>query len=498
LELIGWNEVKFLVFNKGKKVSSHDLYGAYVFGGDGIAIRRVKISFEDGVIECKKTTQATSGLALLWPVEGFGKLLLPTTCLPERQQPYNLNVEIARAKLMQIINKREDWSVFSSPPVLTELSEQSQDLFIGAVQNLSNPAKAAQLADDALRRAMIFSEKLSIRQADSFFNAKSTTHGFSRGCLGCRLDLNRINDSTYIDRLLELFGFVLVPVKWSQVESKKGKFEYSLIDESINVLNKKKLAICAGPLLKFSPDCLPEWLLTDKKADFEKIRESAYRFILNIVSRYADRIRSWIVLSGLNMHNHFGFDFEQTLEITRASNMAVKSISNRVLKIIEISNPWGEYYAQLENTIPPVVYIDMIMQSGIGFDAFGLQMQFGKNDYGMHVRDMMTISASLDRFALLGKALYITGVEVPSVADSDKGEFSGVWHSRWDEELQGQWIEQFYKIALSKPFIDSIIYSNLVDNNQSVIANSGLLKENLEPKRSFMVAKRMRDVIFNR
>jgi hypothetical protein len=140
----------------------------------------------------------------------------------------------------------------------------------------------------------------------------------------------------------------------------------------------------------------------------------------------------------------------------------------------------------------------MIMQSGIGFDAFGLQMQFGKNDYGMHVRDMMTISASLDRFALLGKALYITGVEVPSVVDSDKGEFSGVWHSRWDEELQGQWIEQFYKIALSKPFIDSIIYSNLVDDNQSVIANSGLLKENMEPKRSFMVAKRMRDVIFNR
>jgi hypothetical protein len=197
------------------------------------------------------------------------------------------------------------------------------------------------------------------------------------------------------------------------------------------------------------------------------------------------------------MDNHFAFDFEQVLEITRASSMAVKSISNRVLKIIELSNPWGEYYSELANTIPPLVYIDMLMQSGIGFDAFGLQFQFGKNEYGMHIRDMMTISANLDRFALLGKALYITGLEVPSSVDSDKADCSGVWHSRWDEELQGQWIEQFYKIALSKPFIDTVVYSNLLDNDQSIISSSGLMKENLEPKRSFMVIRKLHDAIFS-
>ena len=487
-----------MVFNKGMKALSYDLDGAYVFGSDGIAIRRVKLTFNDGVIDCKKPNKSTSGLALLWSVEGFGKLLLPTTCLPERQRPYNLNVEITRAKLMQIINKREDWSVFNSPPVLTELSEQAQDLFIKAVQNLSNPAKAAQLADESLRRAMIFSERLSIRQAESFFNAKSSGHGFSRGCLGCQLDPRRINDPAYIDGLMELFGLVLVPVRWSDVQIEKGKYEFSLIDECISVLNKKKLAICAGPLICFSPDCLPRWLLSDKKADFEKIRDSAYQFVFQLVSRYSDRIRSWIVISGLNMFNHFGFNFEQVLEITRATNMAIKSISNRVLKIIELSNPWGEYYSQLNNTIPPLVYVDMIMQSGIGFDAFGLQMRFGKNEFGMHVRDMMTISANLDRFALLGKALYITAVEVPSLLDSDKAESSGIWHSKWDEELQGQWMEQFYKIALSKPFIDSVVYSNLVDNKDSIISSSGLLKENLEPKRSFMVMKKLHNVIFAR
>ena len=41
------------------------------------------IEFKDGFIECKKLNMETAGLALLWPVEGFGKVLLPTTCLPK-------------------------------------------------------------------------------------------------------------------------------------------------------------------------------------------------------------------------------------------------------------------------------------------------------------------------------------------------------------------------------------------------------------------------------
>ena len=489
--------MKFLVYNKGKINKNFDLLGAYVFGNDGIAIRRVEINFEDGIIECKKPHQSTSGLAILWPVEGFGKVILPTTCLPEREQPYILNVEIARAKLMQIINKCEDWSIFSSPVVLAQLLKQAQELFISAIQNISNTARASHLADESLKASMDFSEKLAVRQAVTSFNAKSSSHGFSRGCLGCQVDFEHINEPAYIEKLMELFGFAMLPVKWSLLEPQKGNYDFSLIDESINALSKKKLAISAGPLLCFSQDSLPDWLLSDRKADFEKIRESAYQFVVTMLNRYSDRIRSWVVISGLNMYNHFRFNFEQVLEMTRAATMAVKSVSNRVLKIIEISDPWGEYYSQLENAIPPLVYIDMIMQSGISFDAFGFQIKFGKNESGMRLRDLMSVSANLDKLSFLGKALYITGVEVPSSLDSEQSEFSGMWHGRWDEELQGQWIEQFYKIALSKPVVDCVVYSHLTDCDGSRISNSGLMNRNFEPKRSYIVMKKLHDVIFS-
>ncbi len=482
--------MKFQVFKNGKIVGKFRLCGAYLFGTDGIAIRRAQITFKNGIIECKKPNLETAGL---------GKVLLPTTCLPERERPYNLNVEIARAKLMQIINKREDWSFFNSIEGLGDISKEAQDLFIRAVQNISDASLASKLADESLKKATVFSEKLAIKQAESLFDARGKTHGFGRGCLGCRIDPGQIANPKYVEKLLKLFGLVTVPVNWAQIESHKGSYDFSTVDACIDALGKKKLAIYAGPLLCFSKEYLPAWLL-GSGAEFEKIRETAYRFVSQMVSRYSGSVRAWRVISGLNAFNHFGFNFEQVLEMTRAANMAVKQSSDRALKIVEISDPWGEYYATTPDTIPPLVYVDMVVQSGINFDAFGLQMRFGRNQAGMHIRDMMHISAVLDYFGPIAKPLYITGVEVPSRNGDDlqDGKVAGIWHQEWDQSRQGQWIEQFYKIALSKPFVDAVTYSNLTDVKDSAIANSGLLTEKLEPKKSFRTLKKLHSVIFSR
>jgi hypothetical protein len=239
---------------------------------------------------------------------------------------------------------------------------------------------------------------------------------------------------------------------------------------------------------------LPKWL--SAKDGFESIREAAYKFVYKIVSRYSAVIRPWRIVSGLNYFNCFGFNFEQILEMTRAINMAAKAANSRSIRIVGIVNPWGEYYASGKETIPPFVYADMLIQSGINFDAFGLKVQFGKNQEGMHIRDMMQISAMLDRFALSGKPLCITHLEVPSQSIDDSSQ-AGVWHNKWNQDLQKEWLEQFYMIALSKPFVDAVIYSHLADSN-STIPYSGLLTDKLEEKKSFLALKKMHDIIFTK
>jgi len=262
------------------------------------------------------------------------------------------------------------------------------------------------------------------------------------------------------------------------------------------LLSKRKLAIGAGPLLRFTKEYLPKWLL-EGETDFEKIRECAYEFVSAAASRYGGMVRTWNVISGLNALNHFGFGFEQVLEITRAANRAVKAASERAVRIIEVCNPWGEYYGQSPDTIPPLVYMDMVIQSGINFDAFGLSMRFGADEQGMHVRDMMQISAILDSFAPISRPMYITNVEVPG-RDGTAAEVAGSWHGPWDKVKQAEWLDQFYRIVLSKACIDGVMYSNFTDTPDSAVPESGLMTAGLEPKESYMALKRFHDRIFGR
>ncbi len=491
--------MKFQVFQRGEVVAGFNPCGAYLFGTDGISIRRARIEFRKGCIECVRPNLETAGLALLWPIEGFGKVLLPTTCVPERERPYNLNVEIARAKLMQITNRREDWSFFDNIEGMEDIAKKSQDLFIDAIQSTNDPRKASRLADESLREAMIYSEKLAVRQGKALFDKRRRSHGFGRGCMGCRIDPAQMTKSAYVEKLLESFASVTVPVNWAKVEPRQGHYDFSEVDHCIALLGRRKIVVGAGPLLRFSRDNLPDWLLSSG-VGFEKIRELAYQFVSKVVGRYAGVVHRWYAISGLNAFNQFNFNFEQILEMTRAANMAVRAAGSRAVRVIEVSNPWGEYYATVSNSIPPFVYMDMVVQSGTSFDAFALQMRFGKDEAGLHLRDILQISSLLDCFAPIAKPLHITDVEIPSEPGKGvyDGEVAGLWHHAWDPTRQSQWLDRFYKVALSKPFVEVINYGGGADGDGGVIANSGLLTDQLESKESLELLKRLYGSMFKR
>jgi hypothetical protein len=101
-----------------------------------------------------------------------------------------------------------------------------------------------------------------------------------------------------------------------------------------------------------------------------------------------------------------------------------------------------------------------------------------------------------DRGQGLGLAAGEQGRAVGPSQDGDglnDGQVAGIWHGQWNESLQGQWIEQFYKIALSKPFVNSVTYTNLIDTADSIIHHSGLLTDKLESKESFRTLKRLHE-----
>ncbi len=395
--------LRFEVYNEGVPAKNIDLSGACVFGQESIPVR-ADLAAANGVITCTKRVPGACGLSLLWRAGQAGRFLLPTTRLPERAKPYILNVELARAIVTRISQKREDWGLFdfAGAESLNREFDAVKKKFVEALSAIDDPAAASRLADEALENGVTLGEKIALFHADIFLDRrKSNAAAASRTGFGCVVDLMSQTQS-YQDRLREAVDFASIPVPWKHTEPKERVHQYAQVDAWINWAARNKKAVHAGPLVSFEPANLPEWLYIWEH-DYETLRDLIYEHIQRIVQRYERQVRLWKVVSGINAYNNFDLSFEQLMELTRMSCLLVKKIVPKATVVIELAMPFGEYYARNQRTIPPLLYADMAVQSGIKFDAFGIQLFMGVPVDGMYVRDLLQVSSLLDEFVSLSK-----------------------------------------------------------------------------------------------
>lgn len=489
--------LRFDVYRNGGPVRDVDLAGAYVFGQDGIPVR-ADLASASGQVSCIKRVPGACGLALMWEAGQAGRFLLSTTRLPERAGPYNLNVELARAQVGRIAQKREDWGLFdfaSAEPLNKEFASV-QETFIEALK-AGDPAEAARLGDQALASAVTLGEKMALFHADVLLKRRKLAG--TAASFGCMVDLLASSEE-YSGRLREVFDFITVPVPWKQTEPKERHYQYSLVDAWINWAARARRPVHAGPLLSFDPKHLPEWLYIWEH-DYEALRDLTYEHIQRMVQRYDRHVRLWNVVSAIHANNSFNLNFDQLMELTRMSCLLVKKLAPQSQVMIDLAMPWGEYYARNQRTIPPLLYADMAVQSGIKFDAFGVQVFMGVPVDGYYVRDLMQISSLLDEFVGFGKALHITACSVPSNVAADAWDAwggqapvpkGGQWHQPWSPRLQAEWVQAFYRVALSKPYVESICWRDLADYEGHFIPHGGLCRNNMEPKLAFKELRNFR------
>ena len=110
----------------------------------------------------------------MWDIGPLGSFQLETTRLPPRNKPYNLNVELARFRLMKIVQKLEDWNLFDFPRVekYTQRFREAQSLFADALGKLEEPPVASRLADQSLAMAVDLSEQLAVFHSDLLINRR--------------------------------------------------------------------------------------------------------------------------------------------------------------------------------------------------------------------------------------------------------------------------------------------------------------------------------------
>ena len=486
---------KFRVYEEGRLAKRCPLDNAYLLGSDNSAMRG-SIAFEAGNIICTKREAGPVSLVLQRRVRDCGELMVQTCLLPDREQPYLLALELARHRLMLLYNKFEEWFLFDLPednPAVRRF-DIARRLFIEAIcQENENPQRADKLATESLVKAIDGSEELALEHARRFLDRRKNTKSLPKQPVGAGVMLSQ-NDDRIRGALLTNLDFVCLPAPWRLLAPEEGEYRWDLLDNWAQWISQHRMHVTLGPVVSFEPQNAPDWLFIWEH-DYDTVRDLIYEHTQRVVTRYRNAVTAWNVVSGLHVNNHFTFTLDQLIDLTRMSTMLVKKIQPAARTLVEICQPFGEYYGANARSIPPLMYADLMIQSAINFDGFVIKLLMGQPQPGQFTRDLMQFSGLLDYFlgcekpvnVVLGVPSAATPPPDPSDATSEKSNEpdavnGGFWRRPWSNLVQSRWLEAAFMIALSKPFVESVAWYELIDHRDSELSSSGLISDQMQPK----------------
>jgi len=540
---------------------------AYLVGPDEVPMQG-EISFDPGLVECEKTVRETAGLAVQFQVgrpegpgvppmpNGLGLLTVHTCLLPDREQPYLLTIELARHRIMFFLNKMEDWGLFDLPPdnPVMQQFELARSQFTQAL--VAQRAKgdedgeprfgfspsADKIANNALSLAITAGEGLALLNADRQLKQRLSGKGYSDAVahlsrltpevpppgapvlvpgaghvvlsgppqIGCAVSPGLFGEPLH-RAVAASCDFVTMPMRWVDLEPNEGKYNFATTDRWIEwAVRTARLPVVGGPLIDFRPQAVPEWLFIWEN-DYETLRDLVFEHVQAVVTRYRRTVSRWTVASGLHVNTNFKISFEQIMDLTRMCVLLTKKLHPAGKIQLEVAQPWGEYHAHNRRSIPPYLYAEAAVTAGLSIDAIALRLQMGHAEPGFATRDMMSLSAILDKFAALEKPIVVSAIGVPSAtitptpfrpragAEAEDPYEPGYWRQPWSEQAQADWLTQAVSICCSKPYVHSVCWQELADPPAGAtvpeMPSGGLVTATGAPKASLTRLIQLRSMI---
>lgn len=548
----------FAVFERSAAVQGYaparawPLRHAAILGPDELAVPG-EVRFDRGLLRCERRADASSALAVQFPVDlagvaealnvpaapggpgpasalapgGESLLTLRTCLLPQKTTPYLLSLELARHRLMLILNKLEEWALFDLPPddAVWHAVDRTRQAFTAALLRQRAGAgpdgawyspEAEHAARQALALGVSAGELLARRHAqvqharrlsgalakaaaapppdnaitDHEARASRAAALGSPGVilpelprLGCSINASAFTPEL-ADQAAASCDFLSMPMRWIDMEPTEGKYAFARTDKWIEwAVTKARLPVQAGPLIELRAGCIPESLYIWEH-DYETLRDVIIEHVRTLVTRYRRTVGAWNVCSGLPCTGGFALGYEQVIDLTRTAVLLVRKLAPGAKVIVEIAQPWGEYTgapaggpaaspapgpAAGTRAIPPLLYADVLNQLGLNVDALGLRLQMGQNLPGRSTRDLMALSALLDRFAALDRPLAVTMLGAPdrplSGPPGPDGLAPDPGHSEgpWSPATQAAWLAKAAAIACGKPYVQSVCWQDLYE-----------------------------------
>ncbi|MDX9911279.1 MAG: endo-1,4-beta-xylanase [Phycisphaerales bacterium] len=505
------------VIDQGGPAGPTRLAHAHAFAADDLPVQ-ADVRFENGEIVIASSSPEPLGLSLQHPVArvddsgepiaGPPDLLTLQTCLlPPRAGAYGLALELARHRIMLVLNKLEDWQIADLSPdhPAMVMFERARAAFTDALTRSRHAEERGVLAHRALAFGLASSELLAQAAAERDAETRASGSGYEhavaryrairesdpppkapillpgalgvvlpgRAAIGATADEPEISEPVRL-AVAKSSDFIGLPMRWIDLEPTEGAYSFARTDAWIEwAVRKARMPIVAGPVIDLRPSSVPEWLYIWEN-DYDTLREMVYEHLRQIVTRYRRTVQTWTVCSGLHTSSNFRMNFDQIMDLTRICVLVVRKLHPQARVQVEVVQPWGEYHALSRHSLPPVAYLEMCQQAQLPIDVIALRVQTGQPEPGQGARDPAALAAMLDRYAQLEKPIALSILGAPSAPSPHEAHDQpespaarlapGRWRSGWTPDSQARWAQEVGRIAATRPYVISLCWQQVRDH----------------------------------
>jgi GH35 family endo-1,4-beta-xylanase len=433
---------------------------------------------ENGVIAASAPGHTSFALCLLYDAGKAGRLMLQTAILPPRNEPYMLALELARHRIKSFLDLSENWSLFylSDDNPAVQRWEESRLIFTKALVSIDHE-EIGKLARRALELSIDASERLTMAHAQILLHKRYSRKPASAAALGVQVHTSRF-DAPLRSMLDKNFKIIKIPMQWAAIEPEEGKFDWEPIDKWVKWAQENQKHVIGGPLLDFTKeDAIPSWV-TSWEHDYSVFRDKCYDHIERVIHRYGGAVSFWNLTSGINLNRHVRISIANMVDLIRMARLIVRQTRKDARIMVELAEPFSEFVSTNSESCNAKVFLARLSQEGVALDALGVQCLVG-GPGGRSTRDLMLMSAKLDEFLHADIPLIISALGTPSVIIDEK---YGWWKTKWDEIRQEEWASSMLAICLSKPFVDSVIWTDLFDNKDMDLPTAGFISQKGKPR----------------
>src|SRR5579864_1563121 len=237
-----------------------DLRKAYMTGLDRTP-GRVAVELRPGLLICYREFPESGRLHIPWPLDGYGTPIVATATLAEREEPYELAVELARGKLNEVRNQAADWKQLGlrTTPEFERFLGESQRTFAHAATSQSDPLESAAAAQLSLAAAHAAGDQLILAYTDQVLQSRLGFAAKLPTWLACGLEGNP-KRAPWSAALLETINAARIGCSWARLAVDQGHYRWDRFDTQLAWCRRKRLTPIGAPLLEFRAAAFPDWL----------------------------------------------------------------------------------------------------------------------------------------------------------------------------------------------------------------------------------------------